>query len=159
MRRQNKTPRNKREKQAYDRVLHALADMRRGVSISRAARENGVTRRTMERYAGGALMQDRQGGRIRATKNDRLLRYLQIPGPNGTIDITVRGSKEASKAARYKAAVNRFLAGDQNALIPWRGEKVAGVALLTDPDILKNLADKDVLPYSLYRSLSGGGAE
>jgi hypothetical protein len=132
--------------------------MRHGVSISRAARDNGVTPRTIKQYAGSALVQNRPGGRIRATKSDRLVRYLQIPGLHGPIDVTVHGSKKASEIASYKAAVNRFLAGDSNALTPWYGRQVAGIELLTDPDILKSLAHKDLLPYSLYRSLSGGAA-
>ena len=102
--------------------------MRHGASISRAARENGVTPRTIKRYAGAALVQDRPGGRIRATKSDRLVRYLQIPGPGGPIEITVRGSKQASAVAKYKSAVNRFLRGDRNALAAWHGKKIAGAA-------------------------------
>lgn len=103
-------------------------------------------------------MQDRPGGRIRATKSDRLVRYLQIPGPDGPIEIAAHGSREASEVARYKAAVNRFLAGDLNALAPWHGKKIAGVELITAGRTLKGLAQKDLLPYALYRSLSGGAA-
>jgi len=142
--------------QARDRALHALADMRHGFSISHAARENGVTPRTIKRYAGSALVQDRPGARIRATKSDRLVRYLQIPGPHGPIEVTVRGSKEASEAARYKAAVNRYLRGDRNALADWHGKKIAGVPVITAGRTVVDLADKGLLPYTLYRSLSGG---
>lgn len=112
----------------------------------------------MKKYVGSALLQDRPGGRIRATKSDRFVRYLQIPGPNGPIEITAHGSKEASEIAKYKAAVNRFLAGDRNALAPWHGKKIAGVELITAERTLKGLAQRDLLPYSLYRSLSGGAA-
>lgn len=164
-RRQTTTPVRRRSKAfrprndaARERVLKALGSMRRGDTLSRAARENGVTPRTIKRYAGSALVQDRLGGRIRATKSDRLVRYLQIPGPAGPIDITAHGSKEASEIARYKAAVNRFLAGDLNALAPWHGKKIAGVELITDRRTLKGLAQKELLPYSLYRSLSGGAS-
>jgi hypothetical protein len=132
--------------------------MRRGASISRAARENGVTARTIKRYAGTALKQDRPGGRIRATKSDRITRDLQIPGPDGPIEISVRGSRAAREVARYKAAVNRFLRGDRNALADWHGKKIAGIELITAGNTLKGLAEKDLLPYSLYRSLSGGVA-
>ena len=132
--------------------------MRHGDTVSRAARDNGVTVRTIKRYVGSALVQDRPGGRIRATKNDRLVRHLQISGEDGPRDITARGSKEASDAARYKAAVNRFLGGDRNALSKWRGKKIAGVELITDGATIKSLAEKELLPYSLYRSLSGGSA-
>jgi hypothetical protein len=149
-------PRKKREMQARNRALHALAAMRRGTPMSRAARDNGVTPRTIKRYAGSALVQDRPGGRIRATKSDRLVRYLQIPGPDGPIEISVRGSKAASEVANYKAAVNRFLRGERNALAGWHGKKIAGVELVTAGQVLVDQADKGLLPYALYRSLSGG---
>jgi hypothetical protein len=84
------------------------------------------------------------------------VRYLQIPGPNGPIEISVQGSKAASEVARYKAAVNRALAGDPNALAKWHGTKIAGVELITDVKVLADHADKGLLPYALYRSLSGG---
>ena len=165
--RQSKRPRSrkptlarvsKRGQAARNRALHALSAMRNGASISRAARDNGVTPRTIKRYAGAALLQDRPGGRIRATKSDRLVRYLQIPGPNGPREISVRGSKAASEVANYKAAVNRFLRGDRNALAEWHGKKIAGVELVTDGKVLVDQADKGQLPYALYRSLSGGAA-
>ena len=132
--------------------------MRHGDSLSTAARDNGVTRRTIRRYVGSALVQDRPGGRIRATKNDRLVRYLQIPGPDGPKNITARGSKEASKFASYKAAVNRLLRGDRDAMTPWHGKKIGGIYLITDTKTLVEQARKELLPYSLYRSLSGGAA-
>jgi hypothetical protein len=143
---------------ARDRALHALADMRRGASPFEAARDNGVTVRTIKKYVGSALLQDRPGGRLRATRSDRLVRYLQIPGLHGPIEIKVHGSKEASDAASYKAAINRFLRGDRHALAPWHGKKIAGVELITAGPTLKSLADTDLLPYSLYRSLSGRAA-
>ncbi len=148
----------KRSQSARGRALNALADMRHGSLISTAARDNGVSQRTIKRYVGSALLQSRPGGRIRATKSDRLVRYLQLPGPSGPVDITTRGSKEATTAAQYKAAVNRFLGGDLEALAPWHGKKIAGVELVTDGPTLKSLAQKELLPHSLYRSLSGGAS-
>jgi hypothetical protein len=139
---------------ARDRSLHALRDMRQGASISQAARNNGVTTRTIKKYFSSALLQDRLGGRIRATKSDRFIRYLQIPGLPG--ETKVHGLKEASEAARFKADVNGFLRGDSSALEPWHGKKIAGVELVTDGPTLKGLAKDHALPYSLYRSLSGG---
>jgi hypothetical protein len=149
---------SKRSLAARDRSIHALADIRRGVPPVQALRGNGVTLRTFKKYAGSAIRQDRRGGRIGVTKSDRLVRYMQLPGLNGPIDIEVRGSKEASRAAKYKAAVNRFLGGDLKALRAWRGKKIAGVELITDPETLKGLAKDELLPYALYRSFSGGGA-
>lgn len=146
----------KRSFSARDRSLHALADMRHGVPFPQAARDNGVTTRTIKKYVGSALLQDRPGGRIRPTKSDRFVRYLQIPGPRGQVEIKAHGSKEAAEVARYKAAVNRFLRGDLKALASWHGKKIAGIELVTDRQTLKGLAQRELLPYSLYRSLSGG---
>lgn len=143
---------------ARDRALHAFADIRRGASASDAARDNGVTVRTIRKYVGSALVQDRPGGRILATKSDRLLRHLQIPGPFGPIELKVRGSKQATEAAKYAAAVSRYLRGDLKALAPWHGKKIGGVELITAGSSVKDLAQKELLPHSLYRSLSGGTA-
>jgi hypothetical protein len=157
-RRSTVIPRSKREKEARARALRALSEMRQGASISKAARVNGVTTRTIKRYAGSALVQDHPGGRIRATKSDRLVRYLQIPGTDGPRDVNVRGSKAASEFANYKAAINRLLRGDRNAMAPWHGKKIAGIELITDTETLVEQARKELLPYSLYRSLIGGAA-
>jgi hypothetical protein len=132
--------------------------MRRGASFSQAARENDISTRTFKKYVGSALLQDRPGVRIRPTKSDRFVRYLQIPGLPDTVEITAHGSKEAAEVARYKAAVNRVLRGDLKAAAPWQGKKIAGIELITDWRTLKRLAQKELLPYSLYRSLSGGAA-
>ena len=159
MRRRNVIPRNDREMQARNRALHALAAMRHGASISRAARENGVTPRTIKRYAGAALVQDRPCGRFRATKSDRLIRYLQFPTPDGPKEIAVRGSKDATDLARYLSAVNQFLRGDRHALDEFSGRQISGIDLITDGRILEALAeDEDFHIDSLYRSLSGGAA-
>lgn len=141
---------------ARDRALHALADMRHGSSPSEAARDNGVTLLTIKKYVGRALVQDRPGGRLRASKTDRLVRYVQIPSLFGPIEIKVRGPKQASDAAKYNAAVSRFLRGDLKALAPWHGKKIGGFELITAGPALKGLAQKELLPHSLYRALSGG---
>jgi hypothetical protein len=149
---------SKRSYSARDRSIRALWDIRHGASPSQAARDNRVTIRTIKKYVGSALLQDHPGGRIRATKSDRLVRYLQIPGLHGPIEIAVHGSKEATEIARYKAAVNRLLGGDLGAMARWHGKKIAGVELITATRTLKSLAQKELLPYSLYRALSGGAA-
>jgi hypothetical protein len=161
LRNPNKGARGKLPKKsdtARGRSLKTLWAVRQGEIFSKAARYNGVTTRTVRRYVGSALVQDRPGGRIRATKSDRLVRYLQIPGPDGPREITARGSKVASEFARYKADVNRLLRGDRHAMDKWKGRKIAGVELVTDPKTLIEQARKDLLPYSIYRSLSGGAA-
>jgi hypothetical protein len=143
---------------ARERALDALSAMRRGLTLSKAAKENKVSPRTIRRYAGAALIQKHVGARIQANKNDKLVRHLQIPGRLGPMDITVRGSAAASEFARYKGAVNRLLRGDANAMAEWHGKKIQGIELITSSATLIELAHKDLLPYALYRSLAGGAA-
>ncbi len=145
-----------RSQRALGRSLAALSAIRRGTTLSQAARENGVTTRTIKRYVGTALVQGRPGGRIRATKADRLIRYLVIPGPHGPMEITVRGSKTARESAKYKAAINRFLRGDRDAMAAWHGKKIAGIELITAGSTLKNLADKKntILAVATTRPIS-----
>ena len=161
MARQQK-PQSRRAKRtgaaARDRALKALWAMRQGDSLSKAARDNGVTARTVKRHLGSALVQDRPGGRIRATKSDRFVRYLQIPGPEGPREISVHGSRTASEFAKYKASINRLLGGDRNAMDRWQRQKIAGIELITDPKVLIDQARKEILPLPLYRQFSGGAA-
>jgi len=139
-----------------ERVVAALRAMREGAPISRAARENHVTVRTIRRYAGDALMQDRPGGRIRALGDDPVPRYLLIPGMHGPREVEAKGLKTARQFARYQAAVNRFLGGDRNALADWHGKKIAGIELITAGNALKSLAQRGLLPHSFYRAFTGG---
>lgn len=146
-----------RPRQAIEqRVASAVRAVRGGASVSRAARENGLSFRTLRRRAGDALVQDRPGARIRAAKNDSLPRYLLIPGVHGPTEVEVRGAKTAREFAQYQAAVNRFLRGDRNALADWHGKKIAGIELITAGATLKSLAQRDLLPHSFYRAFTGG---
>jgi hypothetical protein len=140
---------------ADQRVFQALRAMRHGASASRAAQDNRISLRTLKQKAGAALVQEHPGGRYRATKNDPLLRPLQVPGKHGPVEIDV-SARTARKFAKYKADINRALAGDPKALAKWRGKKIAGVQLITDVKVLADQADKGLLPYALYRSFSGG---
>ena len=103
----------------------------------------------------GKIVQGEGFGQEKATDFFATCKFRVLNGP---IDITARGSKQAKEISSYKAAVNRFLAGDPDALTPWHGKKIAGIELITEKEILKSLAHKDLLPYSLYRSLSRGAA-
>ena len=102
---------------------------------------------------------DRTGGRIRATKSDRFVRYLQVPTADGPKEIAVRGSKDASELARYLSAINQYLNNENPAAIAeWRGRKIADIELITDDRTLKALGEEEFHIDSLYRSLSGGAA-
>jgi hypothetical protein len=76
----------------------------------------------------------------------------------------VRGSKAASLLGRYNSALSKFLSatdkhgGDESLLHPFRGKRVGGVELLTDPEKLFELAHAGELSFGddLYSAPSGG---
>jgi len=139
--------------QAQLRALEALRLMRRdGVSRQRAAHRANTTPRTIARYVGSALKKDR--GRYVALAGDRLarppLRVLTTEGPK---DLIVRGSRGSSLVGAHWNAIERFLStGDTNRLTPFRGKRVAGHTLETDPDAIEREARRGELEFEdLYQ--------
>src|SRR5450755_4336980 len=130
-----------RSHEARNRALHALTAIRHGASLAEAAKAESVSQRTIQKYVGSALRQDHVGGRIRAVPRDRFTRYLQIPGPDGPVQVTVKGSKEATDLAAYVTARAAFLrSGDESLLRRFDGKKIGGHALVTDSKILTTQA-------------------
>lgn len=127
-------------------VFGAHADMMRNPNLSaaRAAEDNGVGIPDLWRYAPKAFKKDLRG-RIRAVA-DRYIRRMEIPGPDGPIVIKIRGSKARSDIARFRNDVFDFLGGNASALDKWKGVKVQGNELLTDPRIIQLLGEEDKLP-------------
>jgi len=145
-----------RSHEARNRALHALTAIRHGASLADAAKAEGVSQRTIRKYVGSALRQDHSGGRIRAVPRDRFTRYLQIPGTDGPIQVTVKGSKEASDLAAYVSTRAAFLrSGDESVLRPFQGKKIGGHTLVTDPKLLTAQAEQGESFDQLYSSLVG----
>jgi hypothetical protein len=145
-----------RSQEARNRALHALTAIRHGASLAEAAKAEGVSQRTIRKYVGSALRQDHLGGRIRALPSDRFTRHLQIPGPDGPIQVTVKGSKEASELAAYVSARAAFLrSGDESALRRFEGKKIGGHTLVTDTKVLTEQAEQGESFDQLYSSLVG----
>ena len=136
--------------------------MRRdGLSLAQACRLEHVKPRTVLRNLGGAVRQDRPGGRYRATKGDRLQRDLQVATVLGQTRITVSGSKAATEIAQYQNAVALYLRkGDESQLEKFKGKTVGmrgqRVELITDPSTLSALALAGALQFDqLYTSIAG----
>jgi hypothetical protein len=110
---------------AYDRALRVLSLMRsKQTSLTRAARETKTTPRTVIRHAGKAITKA-ESGRYRAKPSDRLARSLNFITTNGTVGITVRGSRLASTIAKYSNAVQRYLeTGQTDELEPFVGKSI-----------------------------------
>jgi len=127
-------------------VLGAHADMLRdrNLTASQVARDHGVSVRNFWKYIPKAFKTDSRG-RIRAVP-DRYVRRMEIPGADGPIVVKIRGSKARSDMARFRNDVFAFLGGDAGVLAKWKGVKIQGHELLTDPGIIRLLGEQENLP-------------
>jgi hypothetical protein len=148
-------PASDRAFEAQKRAFHAISLMRRdNISLKDAAREEGTTPETVRKYLPRALRRS-ASGRWVATKSDRYVRLISLPGPHGPVGTRASGSKEAQFASAYLASLNRWAqTGKSYELAPFHGKKIGGFELLTAPRTLRALADAGLLQMdSLYASL------
>ena len=135
----------RRDPLARERALEVLQRMRTdGESLTRAAREAHTTPETVHRYVGTALVRTRRG-RWAATPSDRLTRHVWMFTKDGKVEVAIRGSRQASRVARYMAAVDGYLKkGDTDALAKFEGQGVRSrnqtYLFLTDTEALERLA-------------------
>jgi hypothetical protein len=132
------------KKRAAVLAAHSYMLRDRNLTASQAANNNGVAVRDFWTYIPKAFKKD-SSGRIRAVA-DRYLRRMEIPGPDGPIVITIRGSKARSKVAQFRNDVFSFLGGNRSALDKWKGVRIQGHELLTDPRIIRLLGEQNNLP-------------
>src|SRR5581483_1939152 len=93
----------------WARATRVIQKMRReGISVTRAAKEYGISRKKVVDLAGSALRKQ-TNGRYVAKRFDKLLRVLVIPSRQGPMEIAVRDSRTASKIAAYSEAVRKFV--------------------------------------------------
>ena len=160
MSRPNAKPRSAREVKARNRALHALARVRRGESLSQAARAEHVKLATIKKYLGGQFHQDAPGKRWKPTKSDRLTARMNVLTPRGPMTVSVRGSRERTRLARYNVALAKWRRGEPGAdaeLAAFEGQTVGGHPLITDGKLLATLEDASVIDFDeLYSSLTGG---
>ena len=143
---------------ARQRALAVLARMRRGESLSLAARLEHTRPRTVLKLIGRQLKR-KSSGRYTATRGDTLRRELNVLAFDGYIPVVVRSSKQAHFASQHLIAAARFLRppGDPELLKPFIGKRVGGVELLTDLNQLRELADAGLVKLdALYRNNRGG---
>ena len=113
-----------------------------GLSLAEAAREAHTTPETVRRYFPRTLVRD--AGRWRAAGADREPFLMRITSTEGLVERWVAGSDKRRLVGAHQAAIQRFLdpfrGGDPAILDPFRGKRVAGVTLETDPEHLQDLA-------------------
>jgi hypothetical protein len=117
-------PQNESEAQSREQALAVVELMRReGFSLREAVISVGIDIRTVLRYVGSALEREGQHGEYRATPHDHIPRTLHFITPEGTVAITVRDSRTASRIAEHMNAVRAFThAGDLSPLEAFTGE-------------------------------------
>jgi exoribonuclease R len=147
-----------RSQSARDRALHALAAMRKDqrLSLTRAAKLQGVKQETVKRYFPTALK--KSSGKFRVTKSDRYSETLYLPDRFGNpAPVPTRSSKERREASEYLRDLGRYLRGERNALSKWHGKNIAGVELVTAGRTIANI-EPALSDFSLYRAFNTGAA-
>jgi hypothetical protein len=126
------------------------------VSLPQSSREFGLDPRKVVQLGGSALRK-RKNGRYVVKTNNRFLRVLVLPTPDGLTEIAVRGSKQASLVGKYWAAVQKYLeTGDASALQKIRRKTITDadgrrIRLIKDVAELDRLGSAGVLSFeSLY---------
>jgi hypothetical protein len=144
-------------KNMWESVIEVIRKMRsERTSLRKAAKEEGISPRWVKRLAGSTL-QKTSSGRWAAKKSDTLLRILKMATPDGLRAVTIRGSRQATKLAKYSNAVQKYLqTGDTADLSKFQGKSIKdadGVEhlLITDRRQLNRLGSAGVLSFeSLY---------
>lgn len=126
-----------RERTARHKAFDAIALMRSdNLSLRAAAHRADTTPETVRRYAGDLL--ERHGNRYVAKKSDRSYHRMAVLSTTGVVEIDVRGSRARSQVARHWNAIRRFAGtGDLQPLLAFKGVRVGGVELATDPDAIE----------------------
>jgi hypothetical protein len=144
-------------KNTWDRVVSVVSKMRsEKASLQKASKEEGISPRTVKRWAGSAL-QKQSNGKWVAKKRNTLLKILKIPTSEGPQEIGIRDSRQATRLAHYWNALNRYLeTGDSSKLKKFSGKSIkdangAQIPFITDLQLLNRLGSFGVWRFeSLY---------
>lgn len=144
-------PRNSRRvEEARIRGFAAINGVRKGKykSLSVAARTERTTVESIKRLLPGALLRSRPGKRLRVRASDHYTQLVEILDSSGEVSqVIARGSHERELAGRHRAAYFAVLDHKQptSILRQFRGKKVGGKKLLTNPNRLFELGQGGVI--------------
>ena len=147
---------SERSEAARDRALHVLAAMRqdRTLSLTHAARMQGVKSETIKKYFASALR--KTSGTFRVAKSDRYAAKLYVPDIHGnSIAVNTHSSRQREQLSKYLRDLGRYLRGNRDALAPWQGNTIAGVELVTSGRTIVAI-EPALSDFSIYRVFSGG---
>jgi hypothetical protein len=121
------------EKEDYFRAKQVIGEVRRGKSLSVAARELKTTVKHVRGLFPEDFFKIKGSRRWDVSKSDNHVNQISIIGKKGTELSLVRGSRNASRWGHYRNDVTKALRdNDPSILDKWSGKKIAGRALITD---------------------------
>jgi hypothetical protein len=118
-------------------------------SLDEIARREHVPIDVVRFWGQGAVTE--RNGRLVPIAADREWRLMRIASQGRLVEIEVRGSRAATGVSRYWEAVATFRdTQDESVLAPFRGGRIAGHELETDPDTLNAMDDVGLLSTGPY---------
>ena len=94
-----------------------------------------------------------------AKANKRLKNGINVFGADGYQPVADASPRQAKLSSRHLIEISRFLrTDDAGPLKQFRGKRIAGIELLTDPKRIREFADADLVKLDgLYRDQRGHG--
>jgi len=145
-------------RRAMSRATKAIAEMRKGRSLTHAARLARTSPQTVKKYASKRLERTKVGRFVvrRADQRVRSMRFLSV---DGIVAVDVRGSDSASRVGEYWNAVHQYLkTGDATKFKRFRGKYLQSGGkrrpFITDLDLLERLAHAGEVKFEDIYQLS-----
>ena len=137
---------SERSQSSRAKALHVLSDLRRDpkLTLSQAAKNREVSPRSIRKYIGSQLKQERSGGKLRVTSSDRLRATLHIPStkPDVLIPIHTKTSSERHLVGEWFASINEAASGNFDRLNRFpKGLVIDGVLLPTDSQEVQQILE------------------
>ena len=133
------------EREGRQKAFRVLSRVRRGQTLTAAARAEHTTRNSVEKWVGTQLGRG-PGGRVVATPSDRISRGMDVLTVDGLQNLRVSSSRQRSLVASHWNAIRAYR--DHGKLQPLRtfqGKGVAGQLFECDYDVIDEWARRGEL--------------
>ena len=135
-----------RSRSTRAKAFHVLSDLRRNpeLTVTQAARNREISPRSVRKYIGSQLKQERSGAKLRATASDLLRATLHIPStkPDVLIPIHTKNSRERYLVGEWFASINEAARGGFDRLNNFpKGTVIDGVLLPTDTEEVQQILE------------------